>query len=354
MAGKGQGGNAVTSILRFLAGRPIAEQPVDFSRLPAYRAEYFPDSGPKPWLDRDSWSQQIEALPAEQAALCRQWADTGYVILPKLIPESLLDTVWQAYERLVERGDITLPPESAADGDRLPGRFLNPHKHVHPFCRVAKHRELMHWLQRLLGHPVKLLQTIASHKGSQQAAHSDSIHMTTYPLGYLAAAWIAFEDISTDSGPLEFYPGSHRLPYVFSHDLQISVDDMKNEGYATYRSRYEPLVQGMIAEHGLRPKYFEARKGDVLLWHANLLHGGSQRREPSFDTQGAGGALLRQGRFCLPRPVGSAVAAAIFQQLLAAVTLQNAGLDCSAPPGLIRQWRAPSGLMHITASRFPA
>ena len=267
------------SILRVIARSRIAEQPVDFSGLSAYRFEYFPDSGPKPWLDRDGWSQQLEALPAEQAALCRQWAETGYVILPKLIPESLLDSAWQAYEQAVQRGVITLAQAPAGDEDRLPDRFLNPHKRVRAFCRVAKYRELLRWLQLLLGHPARLLQTIASHKGSQQAAHSDSIHMTTYPLGYLAAAWVAFEDIRTDSGPLEFYPGSHRLPYVFSHDLQISVDDMKNGGYTTYRARYEPLVQRLIAEHGLRPKYFEARKGDVLIWHANLLHGGSARRD---------------------------------------------------------------------------
>jgi hypothetical protein len=36
---------------------------------------------------------KIEAFPDEQAALCRQWAETGYVIQPKLIPESLLDAV---------------------------------------------------------------------------------------------------------------------------------------------------------------------------------------------------------------------------------------------------------------------
>ena len=47
---------------------------------------------------------------------------------------------------------------------------------------------------------------------------------------------------------LEFYPGSHRLPYIFSHDLHISVDDMRNDGYSSYRARYEPLVQQMISE----------------------------------------------------------------------------------------------------------
>jgi hypothetical protein len=287
----------VDAILRALTRPRIADLSVDFSRLPAYRAEYFPDSGPKPWLDGDGWSRQIEVLPAEEAALCRRWAEDGYVVLPKLIPDSLLDTAWQAYEQAVQRGIIALALESAGEGDRLPGRFLNPHKRVRAFCRVAKYPALMHWLHRMLGHPAKLLQTIASHKGSQQSAHSDSIHMTTYPLGYLAAAWIAFEDISADSGPLEFYPGSHRLPYVFSHNLGISVEDMKNEGYATYRARYEPLVQKLIAEHGLRPKYFEARKGDVLIWHANLLHGGSERRDLGLTRKALVGHYFAKGAF---------------------------------------------------------
>jgi hypothetical protein len=292
----------VDSILRSLARPRIAELPVDFAQLPAYRAEYFPDSGPKPWLDRDGWSQQIEALPAEQAEFCRQWAETGYVILPKIIPESLLDDAWHAYEQAVQRGVIKLAPEAAGDGDQLPGRLLNAHQRVRPFCRVAKHPDLMLRLQQLLGHPAKLLQTIASHKGSQQAAHSDSIHMTTYPLGYLAAAWIAFEDVRPDSGPLEFYPGSHRLPYVFSHDLQISVDHIKNQGYASYQARYEPFIQRLISERGLRPTYFEARKGDVLIWHANLLHGGSQRRDLRLTRKALVGHYFAAGAFVYHDP----------------------------------------------------
>src|SRR3569833_3186095 len=122
------------------------------------------------------------------------------------------------------------------------------------------------------------LQTIASHKGSQQPDHSDSIHMTTYPLGYLTAAWIAFEEIHPDSGPLVIYPGSHRLPNVISNDVGISESDIKREGYSAYQARYEPFIANLIREHKLQPSYFHARKGDVLIWHANLLHGGSPRR----------------------------------------------------------------------------
>jgi hypothetical protein len=269
----------VDSILRRVARSRIAERRVDFARLPAFRAEHFPASGPLPWLDRDDWPQRIESLAADQKGLCRHWAETGYLVLPKLIPDAVLDSAWKAYESAIQRQAIRLLPEPAGEGDVLPGRLLNPHKRVAAFCRVAKHPALLGALHLLLGHRPRLLQTITSHKGSQQLAHSDSIHMTTYPLGYLAAAWVAFEDIGMDCGPLEFYPGSHRLPYVFSHNLGFGLNDLASEGYTQYKARYEPHVQQLIASHGLRAEYFEARKGDVLVWHANLLHGGSKRRD---------------------------------------------------------------------------
>jgi ectoine hydroxylase-related dioxygenase (phytanoyl-CoA dioxygenase family) len=102
--------------------------------------------------------------------------------------------------------------------------------------------------------------------------------MTTYPLGYLAAAWIAFEDIHPDCGPLVYYPGSHKLPYVFSKDVGISEADYKKDGYAPYQARYEGFITQLIEKHELEPHYFQAQKGDVLIWHANLVHGGSTRR----------------------------------------------------------------------------
>ena len=103
--------------------------------------------------------------------------------------------------------------------------------------------------------------------------------MTTYPLGYLTAAWIAFEDIHPDSGPLVYYPGKPLLPYVFSKDVQISESDYARDGYAAIR-KYEPFIRGLIDRHGaLRPHHFCAKKGDVLIWHANLVHGGSRRAD---------------------------------------------------------------------------
>ena len=262
-------------------------------RLPAFRAEHFPYAGPFPWLDCDDAAEQIEArlergeITETEAELCRHWAADGYVILDRAIEDPVLDDVWGAYDRAIASGRITPPAESAGEGDPHPGRTLNPHKKLAAFCRILKHPALLRTIHLLMEREPRSLQTIASHKGSQQGLHSDSIHMTTYPLGYLTAAWIAFEDIGPDCGPLVYYPGSHRLPYVFSKDVGIAEDDLKNHGYAPYQERYEPYIRRLVEEHGIEPRYFHAKKGDVLIWHANLIHGGSVRRDLTLSRRAA-------------------------------------------------------------------
>lgn len=265
--------------------RTFADQPLHTSKLQAFRAEHFPYSGPYPWLDLPDAAERIAdkvrrgELTEEEAGQCRHWSDRGYIIVPNLIEDRILDDVWAAYEEAIRKGKINPPREAAGDDDPFPGRSLNPHRKIGDLCRILKHAALRHWIEVLMERQPKTLQTIASHKGSQQGVHSDSIHMTTYPLGYLSAAWIAFEDIHPDCGPLVYYPGSHRLPYVFSKDVGIAESALKTEGYTPYHEKYEPYIRRLIEEHGLEPHYFHARKGDVLIWHANLLHGGSQRRD---------------------------------------------------------------------------
>jgi len=283
--------------------RRIAEQPVQTWRLPALRAEHFPSSGPYPWLDRPDALENIATRLAagtileEEAVQCRNWVRDGYVILRGLLDSATLEPVWRAYQEAVDRGRIVLEPESAGPGDAYPGRYLNPHRKVGAFCTVAKSPALFRWLRLLLEREPKVLQTIASHKGSQQPEHSDSIHMTTYPLGYLAAAWFAFEDIHPDSGPLVYYPGSHRWPYLFSHDVAISEDEFKREGYKSYQMKYEPKIREFIANSGIAPAYFAARQGDVLIWHANLVHGGSQRNNLAHSRKALVTHYFGQGAF---------------------------------------------------------
>jgi ectoine hydroxylase-related dioxygenase (phytanoyl-CoA dioxygenase family) len=115
-------------------------------------------------------------------------------------------------------------------------------------------------------------QTINFLQGSSQRAHSDSIHMTTYPLGYLIAVWIALEDTNMENGPLFYYPGSHRLPYLLNHDFNEGETAL-TLGKKDYPD-YEDALEALINKNHFEKKIFLAKKGDVFIWHANLVHGG--------------------------------------------------------------------------------
>jgi ectoine hydroxylase-related dioxygenase (phytanoyl-CoA dioxygenase family) len=66
---------------------------------------------------------------------------------------------------------------------------------------------------------------------------------------------------------------------VFSKDVGIAPQDFTSTGYKGYVDKYEPYIKDLLVKNACKPAYFHAEKGDVLLWHANLIHGGSRRRD---------------------------------------------------------------------------
>lgn len=128
------------------------------------------------------------------------------------------------------------------------------------------------------GNPV-LFQSINFLTGSQQKTHSDSIHMTTFPLGGLLGVWIALEDIDETNGALHYYPGSHKLPYYLNSDYD-NVGTKWKIGPKDY-THYEKMMEQKIEENKLEKTIFRAKKGDLLIWHANLFHGGEPQADKS-------------------------------------------------------------------------
>jgi hypothetical protein len=281
-----------TATRRRDAAWPVSvEIPVDSASLRYFRREAFPAAGPVPWLDRPDAARNIEdelaagRLSMTEARLANAWIRDGFVILPRFFTKSRIDAAWAAYEAAIAGGALSPQLDGMAATDPLPGRVLNPHLALPAFDEILRDRGMLDVVGMLLGAKPAPFQTIGGHKGSEQPAHSDTMHMTTYPLGYLVAGWIAFEDIHPDSGPLVYYPGSHRLPYLTSVDLDLPVPEQSGArpDYEAYHTKYEPAIADLIAEHRLEPAYFTPQAGDVLLWHANLIHGGSARRTKDYS-----------------------------------------------------------------------
>jgi ectoine hydroxylase len=231
-----------------------------------------------PWLDVQHSATVLPQTPQfkklddyTQKALLN-WSDDGYVILKGFYSETQIDGMNAEVTRLLKEKKVTLHP---TNGKMM--FAINKSKKLRDWASPKRLTDIM---SLLLGREVMLFQSINFFKGSQQDAHSDSIHMTTFPLGYLIAAWIALEDTTPENGPLFYYPGSHKLEYIMNADFR-RVDNPVFFDEHDYTD-YEEKVETTIHEKGIEQnkKQFLARKGDVLLWHANLLHGGEPILKP--------------------------------------------------------------------------
>jgi ectoine hydroxylase-related dioxygenase (phytanoyl-CoA dioxygenase family) len=174
-------------------------------------------------------------------------------------------------DRLVRRGKLRPTHDN---------KLLFANRHSALIREITWEKRLTELLGFILDKEVVPFQTINFTYGSNQRAHSDSIHMTTYPLGYLIAVWIALEDTHPDNGPLFYYPGSHRLPYLLNSDFNEGETALQlgKKDYVDYEDR----IAEQIRERSLQPEVFLAKKGDLLIWHANLIHGGMPVQNPAL------------------------------------------------------------------------
>jgi ectoine hydroxylase-related dioxygenase (phytanoyl-CoA dioxygenase family) len=128
-------------------------------------------------------------------------------------------------------------------------------------------------LADLLGEPAVLCNSLNFEKGSSQPKHIDSLYMTPRTPHSLIATWIALEDVHPDSGPLVYYPGSHKIPlYTFNDGTHHATREESADWY--------DYIDVQIRLRGLKERAFLARKGDVFIWHSDLVHGGSPIADP--------------------------------------------------------------------------
>lgn len=194
----------------------------------------------------------------------------GYALLKNYVASEYVDQVNEQIESLVAQQKIKFTY----------GKKLMFAIHKSPVInQVGNNTELKEILSVLIGGEAKLFQSINFLMGSEQATHSDSFHMTTYPVGGLLGVWIALEDIYEDNGPLHYYPKSHKLPYYMNKDYDNEGSDFFL-GDKSYKA-YEEMIRTKIKEQPLEKVKFLAKKGDLFIWHANLFHGG----EPHLNKQ---------------------------------------------------------------------
>lgn len=202
----------------------------------------------------------------------------GFLLFDPQLPERVIDGAVADVELgpRLRRPPFTRRPFGSDTGRATDAWVASAH-----VKRIALWPRVLDVLRTLYGREPKPFQTLNFRVGTQQKTHADSVHFDTDPPELMCGVWVALEDVDMDCGPLVYYPGSHRLPQVTPSDVGIEIaDDQAIVPHDEYEARYEPYVEKLIEREGLQPRYGTVKKGQALVWHANLLHGGSPVRVP--------------------------------------------------------------------------
>lgn len=194
----------------------------------------------------------------------------GFVVID--FPEPQID-------EMIERIQLELRPmynwADWSEGRKADMRIMDAWRQNEDVRRIATNASVQSLVSYLYGRQAFPFQTLNFPVGTQQHYHSDSVHFSSLPERFMCGVWLAMEDIGPDQGPLVYYPGSHRWPiYTRQHIGERYVSER-----GRHQSVFEPLWERLVEAHGIEPVRFYPRKGQALIWAANLLHGGDHHRD---------------------------------------------------------------------------
>jgi ectoine hydroxylase-related dioxygenase (phytanoyl-CoA dioxygenase family) len=213
----------------------------------------------------------------DDAEVLAKYIDDGYVVFPKATDELLIDDYLEVFEAAWDAPPQTIYMHwnrQVISIDREHYDDVTKVSDVHSYYANAGELvfppPVLRFLTQIYDRPPVVFQTMTMRKGSQENLHIDTGPLTlTEPMS-MAASWVALEDVQPQSGEFQFVPGSHRLPEL----LHYGTDKGHHGDYREYGTILETTLR-MCEERGLKTETFMAKKGDVLIWHADLMHGGA-------------------------------------------------------------------------------
>jgi hypothetical protein len=138
--------------------------------------------------------------------------------------------------------------------------------------RIATNAFVIDTLSAIYGRRAFPFQTLNFPVGTQQHFHTDSVHFSSVPERFMCGVWVALEDIDANNGPLLYYPGSHRWPIFTNEHIGVPAAPVANA--YVHMEKFSATWRALVKTAKAEPLRFFARKGQALIWAANLLHGG--------------------------------------------------------------------------------
>jgi len=203
-----------------------------------------------------------------ETELQAQWQRDGVLLLEKFLPDDLIECYSELRARLKQPG-----------GWRCPAPYL----YYDQIKEIGLYKELTAMYEHLMGNPMGMHLNLTGWVSTERKWHQDR-YLNPSPVGnHYVAVWMALDDIHPDSGPFEFVRGSHRWPSM-EQDLLLRhyPAEMRLRDSWPTETQYDVhrICEEEMARRGSQVEQLLAKKGDVLIWHANLMHRGSKPNVP--------------------------------------------------------------------------
>ena len=221
------------------------------------------------WIDRPDAMSVLQKLDAD-AKVKQAISDLivkGVATIRKNNDEHVIDEVVRDFDSYCRENADS---RNYVDQYGLHERLCNLHMVSAAARKITQNRTTRAVIASAFRREPVVVGSLLFEKGSQQSIHRDGPAFFTVPIDHFFGVWNALEDITEDSGPLTYFEGGHRA---------ISDKELRSDGVTNNESYFQRVIAD-CERRGCPLRDVLLSKGDTLIWHALLPHGGSKILDP--------------------------------------------------------------------------
>ena len=238
------------------------------------------------WIDRLDWIDLLAAkhrkseINDDMAVSIFRFVRDGYIVFRNAVPPPIVNALNEAVDRawgnppkglVMETfepdGEMRLiPPDVALRMGRT--KLLDLYAFSSAVRRAVAAPAIIAFMSAIFEETPKVFQSLTLWNGTAQPMHKDAAYVQIEPNPLaMAAVWLALEDVRQGTGEPEFLTGSHRAP-----DFLFGGISKWLEGFGEEHEHFLQSLNEDARKYGHKRSSLQAKKGDVLIWHADLAH----------------------------------------------------------------------------------
>jgi phytanoyl-CoA hydroxylase len=234
--------------------------------------------GEMPWYDED------KALAIIDKGVGDEWlkskvldmVNKGYCVVENSVDIAQIDKAIASFQAWKTRNIEELKPfmrnELAID------RIINIHNTLPDFTPLFTENKALAVQDYLFQKDTALYTSLFFEQGSTQGIHRDIPVFWTLPGCQYFGTWVALEATDAENGPLIVMAKGQKIPKIdraaIGKEFFANANDIPPNNEEMW-NRYQTEVRKRCAEMGLVEEQVHVNKGDTIIWHPLLPHGGA-------------------------------------------------------------------------------